>query len=330
MEVTMYPTRYVLSLLCGLTLLANPAASQTEISFAHAGTPGTILDLTAQQFAELANSRLGERAKIVVYGSEQLGNDREVLEKLKEGTVDLALAGSVMSSAVPLFGLFDMPYLVRDRDHAARVRDEVVMPLMAPKAEDAGYRILAMWENGFRHVTNNTLPIVTPEDLNGLKLRVPQGVWREKMFRAYGADAKPLPFAEVRAALENQEIDGQENPFAIIYPFGIHEVQTYLSLTGHVYTPAFLTAGASWSGLDPEIQKIVTDAARQTQDVALRLGEELDQQFLDLLGVTGIQINEVDKDAFVAASETIYREFAEQVPEGGMLIDKVLALRKGP
>jgi TRAP-type transport system periplasmic protein len=322
----MFSTKLIFSLLTGLLMLSSTAAAETEISFAHAGPPGTILDLTAQQFAERANARLGDSASVVVYPGGQLGSDRDVLAKLTDGGVDLALPGSVMSSPVPAFGVFEMPYLVRDRAHAARIRDDMVMPLMAPLAEEAGYRIIAVWENGFRHVTNNKRPIMTPDDLQGLKLRVPQGEWRVKMFQSYGAEPTPLAFSEVRAALESGELDGQENPFAIIYPSGLHEVQTYLSLTGHVYTPAFVTAGASWSNLDPQVQAILVETAKEMQEVALELGARFDEEFHAKLKASGMIVNEVDKDAFIEASKAIYQDFASQIAEGGMLIDKALEL----
>ena len=101
--------------------------------------------------------------------------------------VDLALPSTVMTSVAPEFGVFEMPYLVQDRGHAARIADKVVRPVLGPIAEKAGYHILGVWENGYREITNNKKPIVKPEDLQGIKLRVPGGVWRVKMFKAYGA-----------------------------------------------------------------------------------------------------------------------------------------------
>ena len=302
------------------------AAGAAEISFGHAGPPGSILDLSAQEFAKRANAKLGDRAKVVVYAAGKLGSDSEVLTKLKLGTVDLALPGTVMSSPVPQFGLFEMPYLVRDRNHFIRIRDQIVIPLMAPAAERTGYKIIAVWENGFRHITTNQRPVGMPNDLKGLKLRVPPGEWRVKMFRAYGAEPVPLAFSKVYDALKRGEIGGQENPLSIIYPARFYEVQKYLSLTGHVYAPAYVTAGASWTKLNPEIQTILYATAKEVQDIVLRIGANLDDELLTKLKSTGMHINEVDKDAFIKASDPIYKEFSAQVAEGRMLIDKALAL----
>ena len=142
-----------------------------------------------------------------------------------------------MSSTVDAFGLFEMPYLVQDRAHMRRIEEEIVWPVLVPKAEERAYTILAVWENGFRHVTNNTRPVVTPSDLSGIKLRTPRGIWRVKLFQAFGANPAPMPLSEVFVALQTGVMDGQENPLAQIYASKFQEVQQYLSLTGHVYTP---------------------------------------------------------------------------------------------
>ncbi|HYG87645.1 MAG TPA: TRAP transporter substrate-binding protein [Azospirillum sp.] len=313
-------------LLMAGALAAGTAAAQTEIKLGHVGEPGSLFDKSAQVFADRVNARLGDKAKVVVYGSSQLGGDSDMLKKLKLGTIDMALPSTVMSSVVPAFGLFEMPYLVKDREHMKRIRNEIVMPTLAPMAEKDGYRVLAVWENGFRHITNNRQPIVKPDDIKGIKLRVPQGTWRVKMFQAYGANPSPLAFSEVFVALQTGVMDGQENPLAQIYPARFQEVQKYLSMTGHVYTPAYLTAGRSWSKFSPEIQKALTEAARESEPEVYRIAAQLDEDLLKKLKEAGIQVNEADKDAFIKASAPIYEEFAKEVPDGKALIDRAMAL----
>jgi len=304
------------------------ASAQTEIKFGHVGEPGSLFDQSAQEFAKRANTKLGNNAKVVVYGSSQLGGDSELMKKLKLGTVDLALPSTVMSSQVPAFGLFEMPYLVKDREHMARIRDKVVVPDLEPAAEKAGYHIIGIWENGFRQITNNKHPIVKPDDLQGLKLRVPGGTWRVKMFKAYGANPSPLAFSEVFVALQTGVMDAQENPLAQIYPARFYEVQKYLSMTGHVYTPAYVTAGASWSRLPADVQKILTDTAKEMEPIVYQIAAKLDQDLLKKLKEAGMQVNDADKDAFIKASSKIYEDFAKEVPGGKELIDKSLALAK--
>lgn len=304
------------------------AAAQTEIKFGHVGEPGSLFDQSAQEFAKRANAKLGDKAKVVVYGSSQLGGDGELMKKLKLGTVDLALPSTVMSSQIPAFGLFEMPYLVKDRVQMAKIRDQIVNPTLIPLAEKSGYHIIAIWENGFRQITNNKHPIVKPEDLRGLKLRVPGGTWRVKMFKAYGANPSPLAFSEVFVALQTGVMDAQENPLAQIYPARFYEVQKYLSMTDHVYTPAYVTAGASWAKFPPDVQKILKDTAIEMQPVVYKIAAGLDESLFKKLKDAGMQVNNADKDAFIKASKPIYDEFAKDIPGGQELIDKSLALGK--
>lgn len=306
--------------------LAGHAQAQTEIKFGHVGEPGSLLDQSATEFAKRANEKLGDKAKVVAYGSSQLGNDTAMLQKLKLGTVDLALPTTVMSSMVPAFGIFEMPYLVQDREHMKRIRDEVVMPEMAPLAEAAGFKILGVWENGFRHITNSKRPINTPEDLKGIKLRVPSGEWRVKMFETYGASPSPMAFSEVFVALQTGVMDGQENPYAQIYPSRFYEVQKYLSKTNHVYTPGYVVAGRSWSKFDPEVQQVLQETAVEMQDVVYEIAARLDSELLQALIDAGMEVNEVDNAAFVAASQPVYDLFSQSVDGGAELIEKARAL----
>lgn len=323
----MRPIRLLAAAAAALALgLAGGAQAQTEITFGHVGEPGSLFDRTATEFAEAANERLGDRAEVVVYGSSQLGSDQNMMQRLRLGTIDLSLPSTVMSSTVPLFGLFEMPYLVEDREHMARIRDEIVMPQMAPAAEAAGYTILGVWENGFRHITNNVRPIETPEDLQGVKLRVPGGEWRVRMFEAYGANPSPLALSEVFVALQTGVMDGQENPYAQIYPSRFYEVQEYLSNSGHVYTPAYLVAGRSWAAMDPEVQAILQETAVEMQDRVYEIAAELESDLLGRLEAEGMAVNEVDREAFVAASAPIYEEFGSEVEGGADLIEQARAL----
>ena len=139
----------LLTLIFATALSVGTAAAQTEVKFGHVGKPGSLFDLCTQEFAKRANAKLGDKANVVIYGSSQLGGDGELMKKLKLGTVDLALPSTVLSSYVAGFGVFEMPYLVKDRDHMARIRDQIVYPTLMPEAEKVGYHILAVWENGF-------------------------------------------------------------------------------------------------------------------------------------------------------------------------------------
>ena len=298
-----------------------------ELSFGHVGAPGSLFALSAEEFAARVNERLAGKAEVVVYGSSQLGGDDILLQKLRLGTVDLALPSSIMSSRIAEFGLFEMPYLVEDRDHMTRIEQEVVWPDLVPLAEAQGYHIIAVWENGYRHVTNNLRPIRAPEDLDGLKLRTPRGTWRVKLFQNFGANPVPMAFSEVLLALRTGVVDGQENPLAQIHASKLNEVQQFLSLTEHVYTPAFVTVSSQhWPGVPEEIRTVVEEEARAVQAFVYEAARRLDRELLVDMAATEISVNWADKVAFQRASELVYDEFSASVEGGRELIDRVLRL----
>lgn len=310
------------------TALALPAAAdQIILKFGHVGAPGSLFAESAEEFARRANAKLGDRGEVQVFGSSQLGKDRELLQKLKLGQVDFALPSSVMSSVSDEFGVFEMPYIIKDRAHMNKVEHALMDSVLQPAAQDNGYRILALWENGFRHITNNERPINTPEDLDGLKLRTPKGAWRVKMFQSYGANPTPMAFSEVFTALQTGVIDGQENPYAQIHSAKFQEVQDYLSITGHVYTPAYvLVSDKHFGDLPEDIQAILEQTARETQAYVYALAARMETELLADLEAGGMQVNEADKAAFIEISKPIYEEFSNSVEGGGKLVDTVMEL----
>ncbi len=319
--------------LAALAVLAGPLAlsahAQTEIKFGHVGEPGSLFAASADEFAQRANAKLGGKAKVVVYGSSQLGGDKELLQKLKLGTIDIALPSTVMSSEADLFGVFEMPYLVKDRAHMQRIEKDVFWSALAPAAEAKGLKVIAVWENGYRHITNSKRPINTPDDLKGIKLRVPEGKWRVKMFQAYGANPSPMKFSEVFTALQTGVMDGQENPFTQIYSAKFQEVQKFLSLTGHVYTPAYATVGAKkWASLPTDVRQTLEQTAKETQAFVYAKAAKDDEDLLGKIKSAGVQVNAPNKDAFIAASKPVYEEFAKEVTGAKQVIDRAIALGK--
>lgn len=301
-----------------------------DLKLGHVSHPGALVAESADEFARRANESLMGRATVTVYGSSQLGSDEVLLQKLKLGTVDFSLPSTIMSTVVDQFGLFEMPYLVKDREHMKRIEEAVFWSDLAPLSEAKGYRPLAVWENGFRHITNKDHAIRTPADLQGIKLRTPKGRWRVKMFQAYGANPTPMPLSEVFVALQTGVMDGQENPLSMIYSTKFQEVQSYLSLTEHVYTPAYLLAGArTWQKLPEDIREILQTTARETQEFVHRRGAEIDEELLVKLKEGGLEVNDVDREAFEDASKGIYQEFSDTVEGGKALIDRTVALRDG-
>jgi len=313
------------ALLAGL-----PAEAGQDIIFGISAKPGSLQQLTAAEFAKRANDKLGGKAVVKLFDSSQLGKDKELMQKLKLGSVHLALPSSIMSSVADEFGVFDMPFLVQDRGHLARIEKELFWSDVAPAAEAKGYQVLAVWENGIRHISNNARPINTPEDLAGIKLRTPKSKWRVKMFEQWGANPTPMAFSEVFVALQTGVIDGQENPYTNIWAAKFAEVQKYLSVTGHVYSPSYPTAGkAAFAKLDPQVQKILADTAREMEAWAREKGAADDASLRGKLEAAGMQVNVADRAAFVEASKPVYETYASEFPKGADLVKRALELAEG-
>lgn len=327
-----YYTTAVLAAAAAMVIASGTelSAQGVEIQAGTTSPPGNVQSMSLDEYSERVNARLGDWGKVQVYHSSQLGSDEEMLQKIRLGTQDISQPSTIMSSLVPEFGLFDLPYLVASREHMVCIIDEIVWPTLAPKAEARGVKILGVWENGFRHITNNVRPINTPEDLSGVKLRTPQGVWRVRMFNAYGANPTPLAFSEVFVALQTGVMDGQENPYVNIAAGRFQEVQRYLTETRHVYTPSFpVVSVRKFESYPDEVKEALVEEARDLTPWVHELAARLENEVRDQLIEDGMEFNVADREAFVAASEPVYDLFASEVPGGRDLIDRALALADG-
>lgn len=325
-----YPLRCFGLFLFLLSLISCENRNENEIIFAISAKPGSIQHLAAERFTELANERLQADSIIVkFFGAAQLGKDKELMQKLKLGAIDLTLPSSTMSAVSPQFAFFEMPFLIKDRDHLSKIESKFFWDKIAPTAEKKGYKVLALWENGIRHITNNERPINSPKDLSGLKLRTPKSKWRVRTFESWGANPTPMSFSEVFVGLQTGVIDGQENPYVNIWSAKLPEVQKYLSVTGHVYTPAYPTMGRkTYEKMNPKIRDILKEVAMEVAIWSREKGAAEDEKLLEKLRESGIEINVGDRTAFVAASADIYTQYAADFPEGKALIEEAKKLEE--
>src|SRR3990167_2268438 len=315
-----------------LALALSPLVAQAQqpisIRLGHVGFPGSLFAIVTDEYAKRANANLKGRVDIKVFHSSQLGSDEQMSRGVKVGAPEMFLPSTVMSTVEQKFGVFEMPYIIVSRAHIKKVAEnkQAQQNLFEPLPAK-GMRILGVWENGFRHITNNVRPIAKPDDLKGIKLRVPGGVWRVKMFKAYGANPSPMPLAEVYSALQSGVMDGQENPFHQIASAKFQEVQKFLSLSGHVYTPAYLVVGEDfWKKLPQDIQATFFKIAWNMGAFARAEGERLDKELMGKLAPP-MRANEVDKDTFIKASAAIYEDFGKEVAGGAELVKLIQSLR---
>src|SRR5688572_1265042 len=308
---------------------ADAGAQQpVTIRLGHVGFPGSLFDISGQKFAQEVNQALKGKVEVRVFHSSQLGSDEQMIKGIRVGAPEMQIPSTVMSTVDQRYGVFEMPYLIVNRAHIKKASENpAVQKALFDPLPARGIRVLGVWENGFRHITNNVRPIVKPEDLKGIKLRVPGGVWRVKMFKDYGANPSPMPLAEVYSALQSGVMDAQENPFPQIASAKFYEVQKFLSLTGHVYTPAFLIVSEDfWRKLPKDVQDTIAKIAWDLGDFARSEGERLDKELMGKLSPP-MKVNEADKEAFIKASAAIYEEFGKEVAGGTDLIKVVQSLR---
>ena len=312
--------------LVGIT--GGQAWAATVIRLGHVAFPGSLFDIVTTRYAKEVNEALKGRVEIRVFHSSQLGTDEQMIKGIKVGAPEMFIPSTIMSTVEQRYGVFEMPYIIVNRAHMKRVTENAqVQKALFEGLPAKGIRLLGVWENGFRHITNNVRPIVKPDDLKGIKLRVPGGIWRVKMFKAYGANPSPMPFAEVYSALQSGVMDAQENPFPQIWSAKFHEVQKYLSLTGHVYSPAYLVVGEEfWQKLPKDVQATIAKISWEMGDFARSEGERLDKELMAKLAPP-MKANEVDKEAFIKASAAIYEEFGAQVAGATELIKLFQSLR---
>ena len=203
-------------------------------------------------------------------------------------------SSSPLVGIVPALGVFDLPFLFASEREADAVLDGPAGQYFNKKLEEAGLVNLAYWENGFRNLTNNKRPITKLEDMDGVKLRVMQNEVFLNSFKSLGANAIPLPFSELFSALETKAVDGQENPFNTIVSSKFYEVQKYLSVTNHVYSPWIVLASKKWwDGLSKDEQKVLLDAAKTSRDFERKDTRDEAAKALADLKSKGMQINEL-------------------------------------
>jgi tripartite ATP-independent transporter DctP family solute receptor len=299
-----------------------PVASQpVELRLGHNAAFGAVLDLTAAEFARRVNAALRGRVSIKVYGNSTLGSDVDMFKQVERGELDFALPSNYLASVNPLFSVFDVPYLILSRAHIRRVRNTLLDGYLRPAIAPKGLLILGMWENGFRHITNNVRPIHGPEDLKGLKIRVPQGSRMLQAFKGFGALPAEYSFGPpLVEAIKAGKFDGQENPFTQINSAKIDRVQKYLSLTYHNYTPVYLVMRSDkFAALPPDVQAVIKKTAEDMQDWAMSANEMLEKSLKEKLSQT-MEVNEADLFAFLVSSFGFYKDFAKDVPGGKPLV----------
>ncbi len=249
----------------------------------------------ARMFAQEVEKATGGKMKVRAIGNASLGSDTQMQQALIGGAQEMMVGSTAtLVGLVPEMAVWDTPFLFSNAKEADVVLDGPVGDKIKAKLEAKGMVGLVYWENGFRNLTNSKRPVAKLEDLNDIKLRVMQNNVFLDSFKALGANAVPLPFSELFTALETRAVDGQENPYNTIVSSKFYEVQKYLTVTNHVYSPWIVTVSKKWwDGLSAAEKKVLQDAAIKSRDFERKdTREEAAKALADLKG-KGMQVNEL-------------------------------------
>ncbi|MEL6267300.1 MAG: TRAP transporter substrate-binding protein [Pseudomonadota bacterium] len=310
----------------GLALSGAPAVQAQELTLRISGeNPMTGLDLRmAERFAQILEERMGDDFSHELFHTQALGDENVHLQMIRTGQIDVYPMGSDAVALDSAWAVFDMPFLFSDRDTVSRLLDgEIGEELRQSMREAAGLEVLAFGELGFRQMTNNVRPITTPADMEGVQFRVPGSPARITSFTMLGAEPINMNFGELYLALQQGTVDGQENPLITIKNRSLNEVQKYLSLSGHVYSPVTLVMnGAKYDSLTAEQQAMVKEAALEAAKYTRGLGTEGDATLIEELSKT-MEVNEIDLAAFKEAAGPIWVAVGEMA--GPELAERVIA-----
>jgi tripartite ATP-independent transporter DctP family solute receptor len=294
------------SVLALWTIVSSVAIAGTTLRFGHANNNGEIATDLFQEFADKVTQRTKGEVTIKVFPAEQLGKENDLIQQVKSGALDISAPSMPsLSSLVPALEIASAPFLWTDWAQAEKV---ITGPAFQPQFDDLRdkHNVLMLskiWYWGWRNLTTGTRAVKRPEDMAGLKIRVPESpVWVE-MIRAMGAAATPIPFGEVYTALQQKTVDGQENPIPTIYSRKFYEVQAHLTMTRHMLqNNTMIVNKRSFEKLSPELQKLVLEEAAAASVKNSKLQQEREGSMLEEIRKSGKTtiVDNPDRAAFAA------------------------------
>jgi tripartite ATP-independent transporter DctP family solute receptor len=254
--------------------------------------------LGLKKFVELVKEKSDGKLKVQPFYSATLGDDQKMTEALQGGMQEITIPStSPLVGMIKEYGIFDFPFLFNTPEEADAILDGKIGQQLLDKLPEHGLIGLGYWENGFRQLTNSKHPVKTADDFKGLKIRTMQNEVHLDAFKKLGANPTPMAFSEVFTALEGKTVDGQENPLATIKSNKFNEVQEYLSLTRHVYTPfVFLVSKKFWDGLSEKEKTILKESAVEAGKYQRQLSREEDKKAVEELKSQGMKVNEVSAE----------------------------------
>jgi tripartite ATP-independent transporter DctP family solute receptor len=314
----------VLALSAAGMFAAAPALAQTKLKMAYALSTSSHYGAGAAAFAKTIEAESGGKYSIEQFPNSALGGEREVIEGLQLGTIDVAIVSTGATlNFVPSTGVFDIPFLFRNEQHAQAVMDGEVGEELLRKFSKHHMVGLAWGESGFRQLANNKRPVATPDDLKGIKLRTMEVPVHIQGFKTLGALPTPIAFPEVYTALQQGTVDAVESPTQTMLTSKFFQVQKYLSMTNHIYAAsAFLASKRFIDGLSEADRKAFFQAARVGAKVMRKAVIDNEAAQIEELKKLGMQVTtKVDTARFQATLAPAYADFAKKFGQAN--IDRI-------
>jgi tripartite ATP-independent transporter DctP family solute receptor len=272
--------------------------------------------------AQLVEERSRGKTRIQIYPSEQLGDERELLELLQVGAVAIAkVGGLVLENFHPAVGVFNLPYLFQDEESFWRVLDGNIGQGLLQELESYGFKGLCYYDSGSRSFYTRDRPIRTPEDLKGMKVRVPNSATAIEMVRQLGGSATPIAFGELYSALQQGIVDGAENNPPSFYTSRHFEVCRYYVLDQHTRVPDFLLMSLEvWRRLPPDVQLLIRQAAEDSVPYQRQLWDEAVTQIMHDLKKAGVEVIYPDRQPFARSVEQMLQSYEKKSEFGNLLV----------
>ncbi|AOY57384.1 MULTISPECIES: TRAP transporter substrate-binding protein [Desulfococcus] len=310
-----------------VVFLAVPAMAAMTVKLGVVTKPGSAQNIAAEKFKALVDERTNGEVTVKVFHSASLGNETEILQQIQMGTVEMGVITSgVFDTFDPIVRVIDYPFLFRDDAQADAVLDGPLGAEILTGLEASGFKGLCFSENGFRNLTNSKRPVRTAADVSGLKIRVMDSALHNAIWQSMGANPTPMPWP-IYTELEQGVIDGQENPLWVLEVYRFHEIQKYLTLTRHVYSPHIAVASLSWwNRLAPEMQSLLQTAMKAAAVFQRADNRARDADRLRMLEEEGMQIEKRPDIASFREKTDVMREMnLYQDPRVKSLLARMLA-----
>jgi len=303
--------------LCAMLSLAwaGAAFAAVELKLGHFGSDTHPSQVAAKQFADNVEKRTNGAVKIALYPNNALGSPPEVLEQVIMGSVDMSLSGQdQIAKHVRLFDSVGIPFSVGDYDHMDRLLDGPFKEWAAPQLDKIGLVYLSSWEWGFRQITNSKRPILTPEDVQGLKIRTPPAMSYQAAIEALGGNVQTISFSELVMAMRQGVVDGQENPISVIYDLKLYESQKYITIVNYLYSSmCHVVSKRVWDKLTPEQQQIIREESDASRLLMRTMVREAEQKQIADMKSKGIQIDSPDLAPFKAKMGPAYEKIKNNI-----------------